>query len=102
MAKIDESRPFKPVHIAVLCVSSTRTLEEDKSGAKLEELATDAGHKVIERKVVKDNFDAIREALIGWIQDSNIHVVISTGGTGVTGSDVTPEAFESLYDKSIP
>lgn len=99
---IDETRPFIPVQIAVLTVSDTRTLETDSSGLTLVERASGAGHKVVAREIVPDDVDAIETQLRAWIADPNIDVVISTGGTGVTARDVTPEAFERVYDKAIP
>ena len=102
MGKIDESRAFVPVNIAVLTVSDTRTEADDKSGAALIELITASGHKVAARKIVTDDQDKIIVALKAWIADPAIDVVISTGGTGVTGRDVTPEAFKAVYEKEIP
>ena len=101
MPKIDEQRPFLAVNIAVLTVSDTRSEADDKSGATLVELITAAGHRVKDRRIVRDEKDAIIAQLKAWIADPSIDVVISTGGTGVTGRDVTPEAFESLYEKPI-
>ncbi|MEZ4270497.1 MAG: molybdenum cofactor biosynthesis protein B [Myxococcota bacterium] len=102
MPKIDESVPFKPVNIAVLTVSSSRTEADDTSGATLVELAEAAGHRIKARNLVPDSIEAIRTTLMSWIEDPQIDVVLSTGGTGLTGSDVTPEAFVTLYDKEIP
>ncbi|MGK2741450.1 molybdenum cofactor biosynthesis protein B [Tepidicaulis sp. LMO-SS28] len=101
MPGIDESRPFIPVRIAVLTVSDTRTLEEDKSGDTLAERLTQAGHQLADRAIVKDDIPAITGQLQKWIADKEIDVVISTGGTGLTGRDVTPEAFHSVYEKEI-
>jgi molybdopterin adenylyltransferase len=101
MPKIDESRPFLAVNIAVLTVSDTRREADDKSGQTLADLITAAGHRVAERRIVKDDKAAIVAQLRTWIADPDIDVVISTGGTGVTGRDVTPEAFQSVYDKEI-
>src|SRR5262245_60653241 len=101
MSKIDESRPFLPVNIAVLTVSDTRSLAEDRSGDTLAERIRNAGHIVVERKIVKDEEAAITAQLRAWIADPKVDVVISTGGTGVTGRDVTPEAFHSVYEKEI-
>jgi len=101
MPKIDETRPFLPVNIAILTVSDTRTETDDKSGKTLAELATGAGHRVIAKKIVRDDKDAIIAQLKTWIADPTVDVVISTGGTGVTGRDVTPEAFQSVYEKEI-
>ncbi len=101
MSKLDETRPFLPVHIAVLTVSDTRTLDDDKSGRTLVDLLEAAGHKLAARQIVRDDVKAIVAQLRAWIADPAIDCVISTGGTGVTGRDVTPEAFESLFEKKI-
>jgi molybdopterin adenylyltransferase len=102
MIQIDETQPFIPVNIAVLTVSDTRTLKNDRSGQTLVNLITEAGHQVVARSLVPDDQDAIIRQLQAWIADGNIDVIISTGGTGITGRDVTPEAFQSVYDKEIP
>ena len=102
MSGIDESRSFIPVQIAVMTVSDTRTLETDTSGATLCELATGCGHKVVSREIVPDTQAAIEASLRIHIASEEVDVVIATGGTGVTGRDVTPEAFASVYDKEIP
>jgi molybdenum cofactor biosynthesis protein B len=101
MAGIDESRPFLPVNIAVLTVSDTRGEAEDKSGRTLVELIERDGHRVAARTILRDEMDAIVAQLRAWIADPAIDVVISTGGTGLTGRDVTPEAFKSVYEKEI-
>ncbi len=101
MPRIDESRPFIPVHIAVMTVSDSRTLADDRSGGALVELLQAAGHILAARTIVPDDEISITAQLRDWIDDPEIEVVISTGGTGVTGRDVTPEAFQSLYEKSI-
>jgi molybdenum cofactor biosynthesis protein B len=101
MAKIDETRPFKPVHIAVMTVSDSRTEANDTSGQGLVDLITRDGHVLKSRAIVKDEQTAIVAQLKAWIADPEIDVVISTGGTGVTGRDVTPEAFESVFEKKI-
>jgi molybdenum cofactor biosynthesis protein B len=101
MARIDDSRPFLPVNIAVLTVSDTRKAADDKSGDTLAELIVRDGHRLAARAIVRDDIAAIQAQLRAWIADSAIDVVISTGGTGVTGRDVTPEAFRQLYDKEI-
>ncbi|HXE17331.1 MAG TPA: molybdenum cofactor biosynthesis protein B [Stellaceae bacterium] len=101
MPKIDESRPFLPVNIAVLTVSDTRTEADDKSGRSLAEMIVRDGHKVAAKKIVRDDQAAIVSQLKAWIADPQIDVVISTGGTGVTGRDVTPEAFHQVYEKEI-
>ncbi|MEM7443593.1 MAG: molybdenum cofactor biosynthesis protein B [Pseudomonadota bacterium] len=102
MAKIDESRPFLAVNIAVMTVSDTRDPSTDTSGDTLAARLTSAGHTLADRRIVPDDVDAISEQVQAWISDPSIDVVLSTGGTGVTGRDVTPEAFESLYEKPIP
>jgi molybdenum cofactor biosynthesis protein B len=101
MAKIDETRPFKPVHIAVMTVSDSRTEANDTSGQALADLIARDGHVLKARTIVKDEQTAIVTQLKAWIADPEVDVVISTGGTGVTGRDVTPEAFESVFEKKI-
>ena len=101
MPKIDESRPFLAVNIAVLTVSDTRSESTDKSGQTLADLIAAAGHRVAQRRIVKDDKAAIVAQLRTWIADPTIDVVISSGGTGVTGRDVTPEAFQAVYEKEI-
>jgi molybdopterin adenylyltransferase len=101
MAKIDDSRPFIPVRIAVLTVSDTRDLSEDKSGDTLASMIAADGHRLAARALVKDDVAAIRQMVEGWIADPRIDVVISTGGTGFTGRDVTPEALKPLFEKEI-
>lgn len=101
MSKLDESRPFLPVNIAVLTVSDTRSFADDRSGDTLAERIRSAGHTVAARKIVKDDRAAIAAELRAWIADRGIDVVIATGGTGVTGRDVTPEAFHDVYEKEI-
>ncbi|HUN39144.1 MAG TPA: molybdenum cofactor biosynthesis protein B [Acetobacteraceae bacterium] len=101
MARIDESRPFLPVNIAVLTVSDTRTAANDTSGDALAERVVKAGHRVAARAISKDDVAAIEAHLRAWIADPEIDVVITNGGTGVTGRDVTPEAFEHVLDKKI-
>jgi molybdenum cofactor biosynthesis protein B len=98
---LNHDRPFLTVNIAVLTVSDTRTTEDDRSGDTLAERAAAAGHRVVARKIVRDDVAAIVTQLQEWIADPEIDVVISTGGTGVTGRDVTPEAFQSVYEKEI-
>ena len=93
--------PFLPVNIAVLTVSDTRTLAEDRSGDTLAARIEAAGHRLAARQIVRDDADAIEAMLRGWIADPEIDVVISTGGTGVTGRDVTPEAFARVLEKEI-
>jgi molybdopterin adenylyltransferase len=102
MPRLDETRPFLAVNIAVLTVSDTRGLADDKSGNTLVERIQGAGHTVHAREVVKDDRAAIAARLRAWIADPQVDVVISTGGTGVTGRDVTPEAFHDVFEKEIP
>jgi molybdenum cofactor biosynthesis protein B len=101
MPKIDESRPFLPVNIAVLTVSDTRTAADDKSGNILAEMIVRDGHHVAARRIVKDDQATIVAALRAWIADPQVDVVITTGGTGVTGRDVTPEAIDAVLEKRI-
>jgi len=102
MAGIDESRPFVPVRIAVMTVSDTRTAENDTSGGLLAQRAAEAGHEVFARRIVVDEQRAIEALLREWIAEPDIDVILATGGTGVTGRDVTPEAFRAVYDKELP
>ena len=99
--RLDQTRPFLAVNIAILTVSDTREAAQDRSGDTLAELAAVAGHRVVARRIVRDERDAIIAQLRSWITDSEVDVVISTGGTGVTGRDVTPEAFHDVYEKEI-
>ena len=99
---IDQTAPFLPVRIAVLTVSDTRGLAEDRSGDALVERLTTAGHLLAERAIVRDDADLIVARLHGWIDNAEVDCVITTGGTGVTGRDVTPEAVERVAEKMIP
>lgn len=99
---IDESVAFIPVRIAVLTVSDTRTLADDRSGDTLVERLTGAGHILADRRIIRDDRDAIVATLHGWIDDPQIDCILTTGGTGVTGRDVTPEALARVQDKEIP
>ncbi|MGD9784352.1 MAG: molybdenum cofactor biosynthesis protein B [Hyphomicrobiaceae bacterium] len=101
MPRIDESRPFIAVRIAILTMSDTRSLAEDKSGTVLADMISEAGHTVADRAIVTDDVEAIRGKVTGWIDDPSIDVVITTGGTGFTGRDVTPEAVKPLFEKEI-
>ena len=101
MAKKDDSRDFQPVNIAVLTVSDTRTLEDDKSGRTLQEMIEADGHAVVKREILKDKQATIEARLRELAADSGVDAVITTGGTGVTGRDVTPEAFAAVMDKEI-
>ena len=95
------SQDFLPLNIAVLTASDTRTLEEDTSGQLLSERLTEAGHQLAAREIVPDDIYLIRALVSQWIADESIDIVISTGGTGLTGRDGTPEAVEVLFDKKI-
>ena len=99
---MNDTAKGKSVNIAVLTVSDTRTKENDKSGDTLVERLKNAGHLLVEKRIVKDELSLLKETLKEWIDSSEVDVIIATGGTGVTGRDVTPEAFESLYEKAIP
>ena len=101
MPGIDEQQPFRAVNIAILTVSDTRKAADDRSGDTLAELLRRDGHHLAARAIVKDEIAAIAGQLKTWIADPRIDVVIATGGTGITGRDVTPEAFESVFEKKI-
>jgi len=101
MARIDEGRPFVPVNIAVLTVSDSRTSADDTSGDALAERIAKAGHRLVARAIERDEAARIEARLSAWISDPEVDVVITTGGTGVTGRDVTPEAFERVLEKRI-
>ncbi|MGM0574384.1 MAG: molybdenum cofactor biosynthesis protein B [Myxococcota bacterium] len=92
----------RALRIAVLTISDTRTEETDRSGATLAERLQASGHVLADKRIVKDEPGAIRDAVTAWCEDAEVEVVIATGGTGITGRDVTPEVFEGLYDKPIP
>jgi molybdopterin adenylyltransferase len=99
---IDESRPFKPVRIAILTVSDTRGPAEDWSGDILVERLTRAGHVLAVRAICRDDLEELTARFHNWVDDPEVDCVISTGGTGVTGRDVTPEALQALGGKDIP
>ncbi len=101
MSRIDENREFIPVRIAVLTVSDSRSLEDDRSGDVLAGRIEEAGHVLVERAIVRDERRVIAERLRGWCADAGVDVVISTGGTGLTGRDVTVEAHRDVYEKEI-
>jgi molybdenum cofactor biosynthesis protein B len=101
MPGIDETKKFVPLRVAVLTVSDTRDMADDKSGQTLVDRIEKAGHVLADRKIVKDEVEAIRAQVKAWIADKGIDVVISTGGTGFTGRDVTPEAIEPLFEKKM-
>ncbi|MCB1472962.1 MAG: molybdenum cofactor biosynthesis protein B [Rhodobiaceae bacterium] len=101
MDRIDESRPFVPVSFAVLTVSDTRSLEDDKSGSTLAARIEAAGHRLADRAIVTDDAEKIAAQVKAWAQTDGIDAVITTGGTGFTGRDVTPEAVSPLFDKHM-
>ena len=101
MAGIDETLDFTPVRIAILIVSDTRTFETDTSGQTLQDRILAAGHEVVERTILKDDRDDVRALVQTWIDRDDIDVVITSGGTGLTGRDITPEALMPLFDKVI-
>jgi len=100
-SRIDETLPFKPLNIAVLTVSDTRTVAEDRSGDTLASRIEAAGHRVAARDLLKDDRAAIEARLRDWIADVGVDVVITTGGTGLTGRDVTVEAMKAVFEKEI-
>ena len=102
MAGIDKNLEFKALNIAVMTVSDTRTEETDRSGALLVQSLLTAGHNLSAKKIVRDEQAEIEAALRQWITDETVDVVLATGGTGVTGRDVTPEAFQAVCEKEIP
>ena len=99
--RIDEGAPLKPVRVAVLTVSDTRDEESDTSGKLLADRVVDAGHELAGRAVVRDDVEEIRRQTLAWIEAGAADVIITTGGTGLTGRDVTPEALSPLFDKTI-
>ncbi len=101
MAPTDDTKSFVPLNIAVLTISDTRSLDDDKSGATLQDRLTAAGHHLAARAIVTDDIDAIRAQVKAWIADSGVDAIITTGGTGFTGRDVTPEAIEPLFEKRM-
>ena len=101
MPGVDESRPFIALNIAVLTVSDTRSLAQDRSGDALVERLTAAGHRLADRAIVIDDVEAIRAQVKRWIDDKGVDAVITTGGTGFTGRDVTPEALEPMFEKRM-
>ena len=102
MAKIEGERDFLPVNIAVMTVSDSRTLETDTSGQTLVSRLETAGHRLAARAIIPDDKDSIVAQLREWIADPDIDAVVTTGGTGVTGRDITPEAFAEVVEKDIP
>ena len=101
MSRIDETRPFIPVGISVLTVSDTRSIDDDKSGKTLVDRIEKAGHRLVHRKIVTDDVAEIQKQVKSWIMDDDVDVVVTTGGTGFTGRDVTPDALEPLFEKRM-
>jgi len=101
MPGIDDSLPFHPLNIAVLTVSDTRTLETDTSGQTLADRIEAAGHTLAARHILRDDREAVRDQVTEWMKDAGVDVVITTGGTGLTGRDITVEALTPLFDKVI-
>ena len=101
MSRIDETRPFIAIGIAVLTVSDTRGLEDDKSGDTLVGRIESAGHKLAARAIVKDDIEQIQAQIKAWSNDDTVDAIVTTGGTGFTGRDVTPDAIEPLFDKRM-
>ena len=101
MSSIDESKQFIPLNIAVLTISDTRSLDDDKSGTTLVDRLTNAGHRLAAREIVTDDVEAIRAIVRKWIADPGVDAIVTTGGTGFTGRDVTPEAVEPLFEKKM-
>ena len=99
--RIDEGMPLKPVRVAVLTVTDTRDEESDTSGKLLADRVTDAGHELAGRAVVRDDVEEIRRQTLAWIETGTVDAIVTTGGTGLTGRDVTPEALAPLFDKTI-
>lgn len=101
MHRLDDTRPFIPLNIAVLTVSDTRKPDEDRSGDTLADRLEKAGHRLADRKIATDDVPAIQTVVKNWIADPGVDVILSTGGTGFTGRDVTPEAMEPLFEKRM-
>lgn len=101
MAGIDETRTFKPLRLAILTVSDSRTRENDTSGDSLQSLAEEAGHEVVHRVILSDDRILISDQVVCWAADSEVDVILTTGGTGLTGRDVTPEAIRDVMEKEI-
>ncbi len=101
MSRIDETRPFIAIKISVMTVSDTRTMEDDRSGSIIVDRLESAGHALADRAIVTDDIPAIQAQAKRWIDDPDVDAIITTGGTGLTGRDVTPEAMSALFDKEI-
>jgi len=102
MFGIDETRTFTPLGVAVLTLSDTRTAANDTSGDYLAGAAEAAGHRIVTRALVPDDVDRLRDTVLGWVADPAIQVILTTGGTGITRRDITPEVLAPLFDKPIP
>ena len=102
MIGIDDARPFKAVNICLVTISDTRSLADDKSGDTLEKLIKHSGHNCLSRNIVKDDIEEIKSVLEKLIENEQVDVVITTGGTGITGRDLTPEVFKDILEKEIP
>nr|WP_085982874.1 molybdenum cofactor biosynthesis protein B [Octadecabacter antarcticus] len=101
MMTLDESRTFIPIRIAILSISDTRSIDDDRSGQTLVDRLTDAGHTLADRKMLRDERNQIADQLRAWCADRDIDVILTTGGTGLTGRDVTIEAHRDVYEKEI-
>jgi len=101
MVGIDETRTFKPLRLAILTVSDSRTRENDTSGDTLQSLAEEAGHSVVHRTILLDDRILISDQVVSWSADSEVDVILTTGGTGLTGRDVTPDAIRDVMEKEI-
>ena len=99
--RLDEAAIFKPIRIGILSISDTRDYETDTSGKVLSQRVEQAGHSIARRDIVADDIDLIRKTVRQWIDDKAVDAIVTTGGTGLTGRDVTPEAIEPLFDKRI-
>lgn len=98
---IDDTRPFLPVRIAILTISDSRNIENDKSGQTLQDRLEEDGHELADRAIVTDDITAIRVKISDWCAANDIDVIVTTGGTGFTGRDVTPDAIEPMFDKKM-
>ena len=99
---IDSTKDFKPINVSVLTISDTRTEATDKSGQILAKKIKEKGHGLVHKVIVKDEKEEIKKILLEWCNDKNVDVILTTGGTGLTGRDTTPEALEEIKDKDIP
>ncbi|MEM9192168.1 MAG: molybdenum cofactor biosynthesis protein B [Myxococcota bacterium] len=102
MPGIDETREFTPIQLVVLTISDTRTEDDDRSGALLVERATTAGHRVLEKRIVPDDLEGLKRTFVELSERDDVDAIVTTGGTGLTGRDITPEAIEAVRDKDIP